>query len=1137
MTDAALWNIWRTERDPDAFAQIAARYAGLVFGTCLRVLRNRADAEDASQECFLELLRADLPQLQSLAAFLHIMAVRRALDLAKKDRRRGARETRFAREKPAAHEVSFDDITECVDAAIAELPEDLRVALVARFLEGLTYEAIAVRLGSPESTARHRVKKGVDALRAILARRGVTIGAGALAASLGGLSAGAAPPALLAQVGKLALAGAGSAAPAGKALSHVTLLLGALAMKKTHVIAILMILAALLGATFVYRGLPSRPSRETLAFIPPGEGASPRAVDPGGDGPQGAVPLDPPLAAPALRGRVLDAGSGLPLAGALLRAGGLETTSDATGSFSLTELPVGSVDLAASLRGYVPNRRQVEIEESVDGGVDIRLEPALEVLAEDESGEAMEGAEVYLHERSDAAPSGEAHGPIITAADGRAFIDGVPRQRRAPSSWSRRTVFARRGQDPVVTGIAEQNIETPPDGSSPIFPDAPLRVVLAGSVRIAGRVEVPPGRDPRHVTVSVDGVIVRDPRSFLGATLSRSGEDGQRPWPRIFEVHPGADSRFELAWVPRASVVIVRAEAPGLAQATLRSEDPRVLGDVVLSLAPEGAIEGTLVFEDTGAPAAGTRLVALPLSPTRESTFAGEVGPDGRFRFERLPADAYRLALPHDADRSEWTLGLGTPVLVRSGETVRGIELRLERGAIIRGRVTDGSSGKPVSGVWVSAVQGGQGERSHPVGGAATGEDGAYELRLPGGRSRVYLSSIPKGFRRNRGVGERPVDIEEGERERACIDFELSPGEEPLPAFLQRFDALGQAAGRLVDGSGAPIPHAAIEAHRQWQLEDGDKDGPWVNPTHRAFTDEEGRYEVPVAAGKPYRIQATGREYSTGWSDVFRAAMDEEVAVKDIRLVRGTAVLEGVVVDTEGRGIEGAELYAASKSKEARSGAERDATDAQGRFRVEHLIEAELVTLRVIKAGHESRTWTISPGSSDLRLVLHRGAGDESRAGEKSVPDPRSLIGRSAPPWTIERWVREPLATASLDGPARSDGKTTIVVLSLAPDDWEASRAQAAALDALCERHDAAAAIIFSSAVDESVIRPRLEGIGPRVAAGIDSYVPRSEYGLSDATHIAYGYAGSPTIIVVAPGGTVTHVVQGLEGLEKALGR
>jgi hypothetical protein len=133
--------------------------------------------------------------------------------------------------------------------------------------------------------------------------------------------------------------------------------------------------------------------------------------------------------------------------------------------------------------------------------------------------------------------------------------------------------------------------------------------------------------------------------------------------------------------------------------------------------------------------------------------------------------------------------------------------------------------------------------------------------------------------------------------------------------------------------------------------------------------------------------------------------------------------------------------------------------------------------------------------------------------------------------------VREPLAPGLLDRPERSDGKTTVVVLSRAIFDLEGIRALLEALEALCERHDAAAAVIFSSAVHEGAVASRLEGIGPRVAAGIDRFVPGSEDAPSDATFIAYGHRGSLTIAVVEAGGTVTHVVHDLEALGKALRR
>ena len=56
-TDLILLKQYAGSRDAEAFAELARRYAGLVYGTCLRIVGNAFDAEDVAQECFLELAR------------------------------------------------------------------------------------------------------------------------------------------------------------------------------------------------------------------------------------------------------------------------------------------------------------------------------------------------------------------------------------------------------------------------------------------------------------------------------------------------------------------------------------------------------------------------------------------------------------------------------------------------------------------------------------------------------------------------------------------------------------------------------------------------------------------------------------------------------------------------------------------------------------------------------------------------------------------------------------------------------------------------------------------------------------------------------------------------------------------------
>ena len=79
--DQTLLKQWYQHGDAEAFHQITRRYAGLVYGTCRRILRNPSDAEDVAQECFETLAVKTRADGCALGAWLHTVATRRALDL------------------------------------------------------------------------------------------------------------------------------------------------------------------------------------------------------------------------------------------------------------------------------------------------------------------------------------------------------------------------------------------------------------------------------------------------------------------------------------------------------------------------------------------------------------------------------------------------------------------------------------------------------------------------------------------------------------------------------------------------------------------------------------------------------------------------------------------------------------------------------------------------------------------------------------------------------------------------------------------------------------------------------------------------------------------------------------------------
>lgn len=175
---------WRKHRDPQAFSRLVTMYGGLVYGTCRRILRTDADAEDATQECFLKLAERTPEVRSSLGAWLHTVATRHSLMKVREQTRRRDRERRYSDSTPNHVESEWNDVEEMVDEAIHALPEDLRSVVVASFLERKTHDEIATELGVARSTVTTRVKRAVDNIRKHLQSRGLVVSAAALSAGL-----------------------------------------------------------------------------------------------------------------------------------------------------------------------------------------------------------------------------------------------------------------------------------------------------------------------------------------------------------------------------------------------------------------------------------------------------------------------------------------------------------------------------------------------------------------------------------------------------------------------------------------------------------------------------------------------------------------------------------------------------------------------------------------------------------------------------------------------------------------------------------------------------------------------------------------------------------------------------------------
>lgn len=165
--------------EEESLAELYDRYRAILLGLLFRILGNRAEAEDVLQDVFVQVWQKakDFDESRGKAfTWLVTLARSRAID---RLRSLGSRSRTVEEAGKESNDVIADAVedainterSEVVRAALKELPEEQRAALLMAYFDGFSQSEIAERTKTPIGTVKTRMRTGMNKLRETLAPR------------------------------------------------------------------------------------------------------------------------------------------------------------------------------------------------------------------------------------------------------------------------------------------------------------------------------------------------------------------------------------------------------------------------------------------------------------------------------------------------------------------------------------------------------------------------------------------------------------------------------------------------------------------------------------------------------------------------------------------------------------------------------------------------------------------------------------------------------------------------------------------------------------------------------------------------------------------------------------------------------
>ncbi len=155
------------QADRKAFGALFSATSPKLFGLLIRILGNRATAEEALQDVFVRVWRgAARFEATGLSPMAWLLTITRNVGVERvRARRKGNPDEDLP--DPAGPEPVSDTVPEAraVEACLGEIDEDRAAAIRGAYLDGLTYDQLAARYDVPQNTMRTWLRRSLMTLR------------------------------------------------------------------------------------------------------------------------------------------------------------------------------------------------------------------------------------------------------------------------------------------------------------------------------------------------------------------------------------------------------------------------------------------------------------------------------------------------------------------------------------------------------------------------------------------------------------------------------------------------------------------------------------------------------------------------------------------------------------------------------------------------------------------------------------------------------------------------------------------------------------------------------------------------------------------------------------------------------------